>query len=257
MIKRRVWIFWILSAVLILLTGLKDSWAFSGFQRSLNDRPWGIVESDRLVRSGRTAQLFELRPGDCGSQPGWSDCLTDRERVEMSQLKPYLDLDRTYWVSWSLWLDPAWPDISPVTTTLGQFHHRDSSVPALLFVQRNGQYSLRIESAKSLYVGRDTYPLKSLDRMRGSWTDVVVQVRFSNKDQGMIRVWVDGRLVAAVNGVSTLGTTPVYFKYGIYRSFVSRRPDRTVHRAAWDEVRLGTTRQSVDPRINPGLSPVN
>ena len=225
--------------------------------RSLNDTPWGyiIVDGKHPVRAGPTAQRFELRAGDCGQQVGWSDCAQDRERVEQSQRRPWIELGQEIWVSYSLWLDPRWPDISPVTTTLGQFHHRDSGTPAVLFVQRGGAYWLRIESAKSLYQGRDLIKLADLAAMRGRWLDVVVQARFSSGSDGVLRVWVNGQPRAEVLGPNTLGTTPVFFKYGIYRSFVSRVPNRGVHIAYWDEVRSGASRDQVDPRFNPNLRP--
>lgn len=258
MLKSKVWLLWLLSAVLLLVSHC--SWAFSGgFQRSLNDRAWALTQVDGLhpVRAGRVSQRFELRQGDCGSQPGWSDCVQDRERIEQSQQKPYIEQGIMAWYSWSLYLDPHWPDITPVTTTLGQFHHRDSPTPAILFVQRNGAYWLRIESARSLYQGMDLYKLADLAQMRGRWLDIVVEARFSQGRDGVIRVWANGQLRAEILGPNTLGNTPLYFKYGIYRSFVSRVPNRPAHIAYWDEVRQGTTRHAVDPRSNPKLLPVN
>lgn len=252
-----IWILWISCAVLILTSALTTPAEATQFSRSLNDRPWAHTIVTTPVRAGSVAQQFLLQPGDCGAQPGWSDCATDRERIEFSQRPPYTLLNTTSWTAFSLYLAEDWQDISPVTTTLAQFHHRDSAVPAVLFVQRAGGYYLRIESARSLYVGRDHYLLLPLASMRGQWTDIVVQARWANNPSGAVRVWVNGQLTVAFNGVTTLGSTPVFFKYGIYRSFVSRRPDRVHHRAVWDEVRLGPTRDSVDRGVNPTLLPVD
>lgn len=253
---RRVYLLWLLVAIYLVLSLSREAWAFSSFQRSLNDRSHATSVVREPVRAGRHAQRFELRPGDCGQQQGWSDCLQDRERIEFSQRPPYIALNTTHWFSWSLMLDHGWQDITPVTTTLGQFHHRDSLRPALLFVQRDGHYQLRIESAAHQHRER-IFNLKPIDAMRAAWTDIVVEVRFSSDHTGRIRVWVDGGLTVAVNGPTTLETTPVFFKYGIYRSYVSRRPLRGVHVAYWDEVRWGRDRASVDPRVNPALRPVN
>jgi len=253
----RIWILWISSAILILLSALFKPSEATEFTRSLNDKPWAHTTVTQPTRAGATAQQFLLRPGDCGAQPGWSDCATDRERIEFSQTAPYTLLNTTSWTAFSIYLDPQWQDISPVTTTLAQFHHRDSATPAVLFVQRNNGYYLRIESAKSLYPGQDHHLLLPLDAMRGRWTDIVIQARWANNPSGAVRVWVNGRLTVAFNGVTTLGTTPIFFKYGIYRSFVSRRPDRAHHLAVWDEVRLGPTRAAVDRHFNPQLPPVD
>lgn len=253
--NRLRWVIWVLLALLIVLQQVH---AFSGgFARSLNDTSWGLYTVREPVRAGRVSERFELRQGDCGSQPGWSDCAMDRERVEQSQRRPWIDLDQEVWVSFSLMLDPSWQDISPVTTTLGQFHHRDSGTPALLFVQRGGRYALRIESARALYPGRDHYTLLPLEAMLGQWNDFVIQVRFTDQPHGLIRVWVNGELAVDHHGPTTLGKTQVFFKYGIYRSFVSRVPNRPVGIVYWDELRSGSSRREVDPRVNPRLRPQN
>lgn len=225
---------------------------YTGFQRSLNDKPWGVAKIDRSkgpVLAGQYSERFELRQGDCGSQPGWSDCTTDRERTEMSELQPYTKLGVPTWYSWSFYLDPAWPDISPVTTTIGQFHQRDQSTPAVLFVQRNGIYMMRIESAKALYPGRDIINLLEPGELRGRWHTVVVYALWSTGNDGKLQVWINGRRAANISGPNTLNTTPIFFKYGIYRSFVSRQQVRPPHIAYIDEVRKGPTRESVDPTL--------
>ena len=227
------------------------------FSRSLNDKPWALTTVKEPVRSGRYSERFELRAGDCSADPGWSDCEQDRERIEQSQREPLLAHDRTYWAAWSFMLSEDWVDISPVTTTLGQFHHRSSLRPVVLFIQRGGRYLLRLESARELHPHNHTVVLANLEDLKGRWTDVVVEARFSHGPEGVIRVWVNGLLRAEVLGTTTLGDKPIFFKYGIYRSFVSRREVRPTAVAWFDEVRIGPTRESVDPNFNPKLRPKN
>ncbi len=80
----------ILALFIVALLPLVSQAQYTGFQRSLNDRPWGIQPSERSkkepVYAGPRAERFELRQGDCGFQPNWNDCEMDRERVEMSEL---------------------------------------------------------------------------------------------------------------------------------------------------------------------------
>jgi len=234
---------------------------YTGFQRSLNDKPWGIQPSERSkkepVYAGPRAERFELRQGDCGFQPNWNDCTMDRERVEMSELKPYTQLGQPTWYSWAVLFDQTWPDISPVTTTVGQFHQRDVGAPAILFIQRNGIYAMRIESAKTLYQGRDLYPLVNANELRGRWHTVLVYARWSTGADGELKVWVNGQLRADIKGPNTTNTTPVYFKYGIYRSFVSRVPQRPTQVLYFDEVRKGPTRESVDLNGAARFKPLN
>jgi hypothetical protein len=248
----------------VLVVGiLAHSYAFAqytGFQRSLNDKPWGISLVDKNtgpVAKGNYSERFEVRQGDCSAQPGWSDCEMDRERSEMSELKPYTALGKPTWYSWSIWFDNSWPDISPVTTTVGQFHQRDQSVPAVLFIQRDGRYFLRLESAKDLYPNNNVRTLLTEQELRGRWHQVVVFAVWSTGNNGVLQVWINGKQRLDHRGPNTINTTPVYFKYGIYRSFVSRTQLRPPHVLYIDEVRKGPTRESVDYSINKNLQPVN
>lgn len=246
-----------LLAIMLIITSSFAFAQYTGFQRSLNDKPWGINSVDQRngpVFRGNLSQRFEVRQGDCAAQPGWSDCAMDRERAEMSELRPYTPLGKPTWYSWSVYFDKSWPDISPVTTTVGQFHQRDQSVPALLFIQKDDRYMLRIESAKGLYPNNHVVTLLRGSEIRGRWHTIVVFANWSTGQDGRLQVWINGRQRLDLRGPNTVNTTPVYFKYGIYRSFVSRVPNRPAHVLYIDEVRKGPTRESVDPlmgRVGP------
>lgn len=232
---------------------------YTGFQRSLNDKPWGYNTVDQWngpVDRGRLSERFELRQGDCAEQPGWSDCAMDRERTEMSELKPYTPLGKPTWYSWSVWFDRGWQDISPVTTTVGQFHQRDVSVPAVLFIQKDKQYYIRLESTKNLYPN-NIIPLLTNSELRGRWHRIVVFANWSTGEDGVFQVWINGTQKIDLRGPNTTNTTPVYFKYGIYRSFVSRVPQRPTQIVYIDEVKKGPTRESVDHTVNKKLRPTN
>jgi hypothetical protein len=232
---------------------------YTGFQRSLNDKPWGILQTDKNqgpVFAGSKAERFEVRQGDCGFQPNWNDCTSDRERAEMSELKPYTQLAQPTWYSWSFYLDPNWPDLTPVTTTIGQFHQRDVETPALLFIQRDNAYKVRIESAKEFYAGKETYTLVQPADLRNRWHTVIVYAKWSTGPDGELKVWINGKQRVDLKGPNTKFTTPVYFKYGIYRSFVSRTPNRPAHIVFIDEVRKGPTRESVDLAMGK-IKPLN
>lgn len=252
-----------LKSILLLIVALVNfpAWAqYTGFQRSLNDKTWGVNRVDQWngpVFAGRFSERFELRQGDCGEQPGWSDCAMDRERVEMSELKPYTALGQPTWYSWSVWFDRDWPDISPVTTTVGQFHQRDVSVPAVLFIQKDGRYYLRLESTKDLYPNDNVRTLGRIEELRGRWSTIVVYAKWSTGADGELKVWFNNRLRLDLKGPNTTNTTPVFFKYGIYRSFVSRVPVRPKQIVYIDEVRKGPTRESVDPLGPTKLKPLN
>jgi len=233
---------------------------YTGFQRSLNDKPYGIVTTDKAkghpALAGNKAERFEVRQGDCAAQPGWDDCAMDRERAEMSELKPYTLLGQPTWYAFGVYFDPTWQDISPVTTTVGQFHQRDVGTPAILFIQKDGAYKMRIESAKDKYPGKDVYTLVDATNLRNTWHYIVVYAKWSTASDGVLQVWVNGKQKVNLMGPNTTNTTPVYFKYGIYRSFVSRVPTRPAGVVYVDEVRKGPSRESVDLSLGK-IQPLN
>ncbi|MGF1481156.1 MAG: PEP-CTERM sorting domain-containing protein [Cyanophyceae cyanobacterium] len=60
------------------------------------------------------------------------------------------------------------------------------------------------------------------------WTDWVFQVKWSHTEDGMLKVWKDGKLVVEESGANTyndlIGT---YFKAGIYKPGWKHRPERS------------------------------
>ena len=82
---------------------------------------------------------------------------------------------------------------------------------------------------------------------------------FNNK---RMDAWINGKKKVEINQ-SPLNFIPdkIYFKYGIYRSFVSRY--KNIHGKIptqivfYDEVRRGTSIKEVDRSMNPKLKPVD
>ena len=69
------------------LFGLKTK--RSGFKFHLNfmdhnDYNFQYIKDKTKARAGKYYQRFEVRDGDCFGDDNWSDCDTDRERVEFS-----------------------------------------------------------------------------------------------------------------------------------------------------------------------------
>ncbi len=57
--------------------------------------------------------------------------------------------------------------------------------------------------------------------LRGKWHKIEVHVRWAKDKNGFFRVWVNGENRVDFNGL-TMDAQRVYFKYGVYRSFISR-----------------------------------
>jgi len=205
------------------------------------------VEAPQPVRVGPTSLRFEVRPGDCGrarQAGGWDDCANDRERHELIQRGDLQRPGDEYWYAWSLYLPADWTNIYPVKVALGQFHQPGSSV---VWMFQNADGGLSIDNQVA---GRTTELVRLIDEadLRARWHDITVHARWSQGDDGWFHVYVNGERRYRHDG-RTMTADAVYFKFGVYRSFISRNRDlavRTAHIAYYDELRRGRSRAAVD-----------
>ncbi|MEF1289589.1 heparin lyase I family protein, partial [Vibrio sp. M260118] len=108
-------------------------------------------------------------------------------------------------------------NIYPTKVALGQFHQKDSH-PVWLFQNADGGYSLDDQ----VWGGtRKLYPLITEEELRGKWHKIEINVKWSRDDSGWFKVWVNGNQKVDYSG-QTMEANTVYFKYGIYRSFLER-----------------------------------
>jgi hypothetical protein len=103
--------------------------------------------------------------------------------------------------------------------------------------------------------------------MKGVWTDISFCLDFKNK---RMDAWVDGiKKVEILESPIFFKPKAIYFKHGIYRSFISRykahasilvdsfdgkMPTQIVF---YDEIRRGNSIEKVDININPKLKPID
>jgi len=196
-----------------------DKGLFGPFTRSLNVMPHGyrvIDDPTGLAPSGKV-ERFEVRPGDCHFNGGWSDCEKDRERSELSERGERSQAGSSSWYGCSFYVPPDWSDISPTKTVLGQFH-QDKSHPVWMFQNyKGGLYLDDQSSGRSL---RRILLVRAED-FRGRWHRIEVEAKWSKDERGRLNVWVNGDLVFQHSG-PTMSAETVYFRYGVYRSFISR-----------------------------------
>ena len=97
-----------------------------------------------------------------------------------------------------------------------------------------------------------------INDMKGKWTDVLINCRFSREDDGFMKVWVNNKLILNSENIKNL--TPytkrgVGLDFGIYQTFVSgwkRKngdkpyPNMIVY---FDEVNLGTSKNKVTKNL--------
>ncbi len=196
-----------------------DRGSYGPFERSLNTTSYGYQTIKDPTGNAPTplVERFEVQPGDCGADSGWSDCKNDRERSELSEKGNRNRVGSTYWYGWSLYVPDDYVNVYPTKVALAQFHQHKSH-PVWMFQNSNGGYHLDDQ----VLGGTRTYH-KLIDEkdLRGKWHRIEVQAKWSHDEDGFFRVWVNGEPKVDYAG-QTMTATLAYFKYGIYRSFISR-----------------------------------
>ncbi|MFL2818625.1 MAG: heparin lyase I family protein [Candidatus Puniceispirillales bacterium] len=236
------------------------------------------IKDKTKARAGKAYQRFELRDGDCFFKNGgsWNDCKMNRERFEFYS-SPGQKPNGKQCYGYSIKLAENFKPVSPTNTDLGQVHQRGGpkgtagglkSFPPLIQIgaKYNGMYN-------SLYFGwhkltgdtnnvidtRKDLDLAKISEMKGVWTDISFCLDYKNK---RMDAWINGKKkVEILESPINFIPKETYFKYGIYRSFVSRyknihgkMPTQIVF---YDEVRRGRSIEEVDRNINPKLKPVD
>ncbi len=197
---------------------------FGPFERALNTTQYGyqILPDPTELAPTQYVERFEVRSGDCGTNGAWSDCSNDRERSELSQTIKELGEGDTAWYGWSVYFPPDFPDISPTKTTIAQFHQRNEdgriAKPVWMFQHSNGALYLDDQTT-----GRSTrrIPLIPASDLRANWHNIKVKVRWAKDESGRLNIWINGAQVFEYQG-PTMNAKKVYFRYGLYRSFISR-----------------------------------
>ena len=208
------------------------------------------------VRAGKKSIRFEVRPGDCGYDDSWSDCKKDRERHELSgkRFGP-----GEWWHAWSIFIPEDFPIIFPTKAMFGQFYLKGEG-PIFAFENqwpdRNIGGGYHVERDFIHYNKLDT--IASDEEMRGKWTDILVHAKWSDKDDGFFKVWVNSQPKYDYKGRTLLKkSSKVYFKFGIYRSFMTRwrnknnLQDVPAQVLYFDEVRIGKTKEKVVGKLPP------
>ena len=250
----------------------------SGFKFHLNfmdhnDYNFQYIKDKTKARAGKYFQRFELRDGDCFGDNNWSDCDTNRERVEFST-RPRQTPKGKQCYGYSLMLSKDFIDTYPTNTSLGQVHQYGgptgtagglASFPPLIQIDaRQGYLFLNWHelsgSATNVIDESRYHRLKLLRDMKEAWTDISFCLDFKNK---RMDAWVDGiKKVEILKSPIYFKPKGIYFKHGIYRSFISKYKQRNngimpTQIVFYDEIRRGNSIKKVDININPKLKPVD
>ncbi|MBM7035447.1 polysaccharide lyase [Vibrio ulleungensis] len=238
-------------AIMTLVSGCAstiDRGNFGPFQRSLNNTSHGyqVVTDPTGTANSEYVERFEVRNGDCTGNEDWSDCDNDRERSELSEKNKTTTPGKEYWYRWDIYFPEDYVNIYPTKTALAQFHQKSGHV-VWMFQNSDGGYHLdqQVTGSTERY-----YELISEEDLRGKWHQIEVHANWEKNDSGFLKVWVNGEQKVDYSG-RTMTAKAVYFKYGIYRSYMSRYkswnntdtvPTQTVY---YSNVARATDRQSL------------
>ena len=249
----------------------KDVASGSKFMKSLTGsyyKKYGMQVVDKKdghpVRAGEKSIRFEVRAGDCGKDKsgGWNDCKKDRERHELSGKYRVSKGER--WYAWSIYLPKDYINVFPISTMLAQFHQEKKHVIWMFKNKRGGYW---VENGVPNY-SVSTDLILSNEQMLGKWNDILVNVNWTDKDDGFFKIWANDKLVYEYKGKTKSKGVKVYFKLGIYRSYISKwyeqvkyssdekwvkyknkkHPTQIVY---YDEVRAGKTKEKVVGNLPP------
>ncbi len=175
---------------------------------------------------GKYSEKFVLGHGDCGWEPNYNDCESDRGRTE--RLGKW-SKSRNVWYKFSFFVDPSWDKAT--TASIAQVKVKGVRPPVWMLRIDHGQLKWENNTLNCTVKN-----LMSLDKLAGKWNEVVVYANYSKKT----RDWADGHYSALwINGVrqdiSICSSQPqmgkyasafhkqgASFRYGLYHSYVSR-----------------------------------
>lgn len=192
--------------------------------RSLNTKSYGYQIVDDHTGSAPTEKIerFEVRPGDCSSENGWSDCANDRERSELKEPvdRRYTRSGSEYWYGWSVYFPTDFPNVYPTKVCVGQFHQSKGHVIWMTQINESGlHWDDQVYGRTNTY-----YKLLDIKELRGKWHTFEMYIKWSKDaryEDGIMKIWVNDELKLDLKG-ENCRNKDIYFKYGIYRSFMSR-----------------------------------
>jgi len=223
--------FLVVTAILFLAVTSAPARAQSGGFNSFDfDVPPGksrIQPSTEVpYRSKPPAEVvrFELQAGDCRPV----DCDSDRERMQLLENTPSIQAGDEGWYRFSVYLPQDTPNVDPTNLMLAEFKSMGSGQPSLLYEVRGARLIATLSNPEIVQTDR-MHPVKPImiktisNNILGRWLDVVTHARWSRKADGLIEVYVDGSKVVEHRGpnIDEQATTQG-FRYGLYRSFISR-----------------------------------
>jgi len=236
--------------------GYKNVWKFgNNFKKKTRltpDYAFKIVNKsdDHPVRLGEQSIRFEVRRGDCGVSPGgYNDCDHGSERHELGMNIDISSLKGVTWHTYSLFLPKDFPLFGFSHVTMGQFHGSGDGRPAFNWnISSDGGYEVQRRTACNLPKNRkkkcsDSWPSNNVQtliprkELLGQWHDMIFNAKWSLKQNGFLKMWINGKLVYHYIGSNLTPREKEGFIFGIYRGATNYTPKEVTQVAYYDEIR--------------------
>ena len=252
-----------------IMQGYKNVWNFCcNFDpetRLTPDYAFKIVnKSDgHPVRLGEQSLRFEVRRGDCGVSPGgYDDCAIKNPEIGMTSERHELSLapevspfKKVTWNTYSIFLPEDFPRSGFEHVTMGQFHGDGDLSVAFNWnigtdtmgyeVQRRTacflpeHIDLDIQTGCSMTMAQNNYEdVISKDNLLGKWHDIVFNVKWTKKQTGYLKQWINGKLVYHYQGNTDTPGETEQFQIGIYRGPTPKTPKEATQIAYYDQIRF-------------------
>ena len=209
------------------------------------------------VRLGEQSIRFELRRGDCGVSPGgYDDCAIKSssgmtsERHELLLVADVSPFKKITWNTYSIFLTEDFPLYGFDHITMGQLHgDGDGAVGFQWDIGVGGDYVVNRRTGCFLPKNKNkkcsisnpennTQQVIPKDKLLGKWHDIVLNVKWTKKQNGYLKQWINGKLVYHYQGNTDTPREKEQFQMGIYRGPLPSTPKNLTQIAYFDQVRF-------------------
>jgi hypothetical protein len=249
-----------------------------------NGKPYAyaLVSAPHPVRYGKFAERFELRDADCNGADCEDKSGAGRSELNEGQQSTFAKLDNEYWYGWSMYIESLPTGKPSVFPNLGQWKLAWNHGPLMKLMYEElgtNAYDLMcmpvqctaqkfpingstiwlqldaVANEKDWTRGR-ICPLFSVAANQGRWVDLVLNIRWSRKDDGFVKMWVNDELRCDYKGATAAGPQnlpgPRHMRGIYWHNLVEYRRARGPVPTAvvyYDEFRGGRVREQVDIRM--------
>jgi len=246
-----------------VMQGYKNAWMFccnyDPETRLTPDHAFKFVNKTEghPVRLGEQSVRFELRRGDCGVSPGGYDDCAIKSSSGMTSERHELALDpkvspfkKVTWNTYSIFLPEDFPLYGFDHITMGQLHgdgdgavgfQWDIGVGGGYVVNRRTGCFLPKNKNKKCSISNpenNTQQVIPKDKLLGKWHDIVLNVNWTQKQNGYLKQWINGKLVYHYQGNTDTPREKEQFQMGIYRGPLPSTPKNLTQIAYFDQVRF-------------------